>query len=172
MPKKKRRDGKTTTTKGGRPVDLPKRKKQTAEVVRLRGLGQTWASIAATTGIPQQTAFRIWTEYWAAEHEHDKSTADQIRAQQTDILQRAQQRALTVAMDSHIEVVKDDPLGGTMKMEEFEKLKKMLDTVVKCSDGIAKLHGCNKPVEVNINSGTLSLEQFLAAAEIHVKPKK
>ena len=159
MPKKRRRDGKITTDKGGRPVDPQKRRQQQAEVVRLRSQGLTYQAIADRLRCSTDKARTLAQGYWQSEIGKVEETADHYRRLQTEKMDRLIAVNMELAMNPKIVVEKDDPEGGTMKLEDFEKVVKASKIVIAASAEIAKLNGCYRPQEVAV-SGTLSMSEL------------
>ena len=154
----------------------PDRKTKTADVVRLRGEGKTYTHIAGVLGIPTATVFYYEREYWKEEHEFLATTSERVRLEQTDVLTRLQLSAMNTATNPNIQIVTEetDPLTGEVqliKLDEFQKMIKAGNLVVKCASQLALLNGANKPIDIKLEAGTLPPEVFAAMALAHTKKK-
>ena len=155
-----------TTRKGGRPVIPSLRAQQMSEVVRLRGTrGMTFRAIGDALGISDRQAQILWDEYWAAEHAIERESAEKLRAGLASRLRLIRDHALALATNTRIKVTKDDPDGGSIELADFERVAKMGKLALSCMVEEAKLLGLNKTIEPQQNSNTLSLAEFLSAAE-------
>ena len=155
-----------TTSKGGRPVNPALRAQQMSEVARLRGThGMTFRAIGGALGISDRQAQILWDEYWAAEHAIDQESAEKLRAGLASRLRLIRDHALALATNTRIKVTKDDPHGGSIELADFERVAKLGKLAVTCMVEEAKLFGLNKSVESGQNGSTLSLIEFLSAAE-------
>lgn len=166
MPTKtKRAPGTKASSKGGPRVNHALRKLRQAEVVRLRSTEcLTFQACADRIGISLELAFKLWNEYWELEFPHIHEEADKVRRIQLERLERTQLQAMAL-LSPKVKVITEDPSGATVDLAEFEKIAKMAGVVAKTSQEISKLAGAYKPVEMQLNSGTLPLAEFLAAAE-------
>ncbi len=163
--KKKRKPGTSSSPTGGPRVNRALRKLQQAEVVRLRSREcLTFQACAERIGISLELAFKLWNEYWELEFPHIHEEADKVRRIQLERLERTQLQCM-VMLEPKIKVITEDPTGATVELAEFEKIAKMTRSIVSAAQEISKLAGAYKPVEMNLNSGTLPLAEFLAAAE-------
>ena len=169
---KKLAGGKVTTPKGGRPTVPSQRKAIQAEVVRLRGGGLTFQAIADRLGFSDRQAQILWDEYWQQEHAAGHESAESIRASLAARYRLLRDTAMALATNPGIKVTKDDPSSGTVDLADFEKVAKMGKLAVTCMVEEAKLFGVNKPADVSMNPGTLSLDRFLEAAAEHVIPRR
>lgn len=163
--KKKRKPGTSSSPKGGPRVNRALRKLRQAEVVRLRSAEcLTFQACADRIGITIDLAYDLWNEYWELEFPHIHEEADKVRRVQLERLERTQLQCMAL-LTPKITVLTSDPSGATVELAEFEKIAKMTRSIVSASQEISKLAGAYKPVEMNLNSGTLPLAEFLAAAE-------
>lgn len=163
MAERHRRAGKARVAR----VNPAKRQHQQAEVVRLRSEGRSFREIAAALAIPLHTAHDVWAAYWKEERPAIAAVAEEYRAEQTARLERLRDTAIGMATDATLHIQKKNPDESVMELEQFEKFVKCAKVAKDCMDSLARLHGINKPVEVNVNAGTLDLATFAALAAKH-----
>lgn len=125
----------------------------------------TFSAIGGALGISDRQAQILWEEYWAAEHAIEQESAEKLRAGLASRLRLIRDHALALATNTQIKITKDAPDGGTIELADFERVAKMGKLAVNCMVEEAKLFGLNKSVEDSQKSGTLSLAEFIKAAE-------
>lgn len=164
MAHKKGSSGRTRPKKVGRPR-RPDEQQLKADVVRLYSTGEfTLEQIAEKLGIAKITAWRYYNRALEEEWAEISPKAEIMRNEQTDKLLRTQNLCMAM-LSPKITVTKEDPDRGTVELADFLKMEKMAQRIVTLSERLAKMNGLDKPVEVNVNAGALTLEQFALAAE-------